>query len=296
MSMEGTTEPEFLTVHELADLLRLKERKVYDLAASGALPCSRATGKLLFPATEVRAWIARAQSGGVATATKPRVAVVLGSHDPLLDWALRESRSGLASYFDGSHDGLSRFCQAEGIAAGLHIYDEGSGQWNTEAVARVASEQNAVLIRFASRRRGIVYRDGLEKPTGLGALSGLRFVPRQAESGTAGLFAHLAADAGLALGDLDMVPEARTEDDAVQALCRNEADVTFGLQSIAELYGLGFVPVIEERFDLLVDRKAWFQTPMQTFVQFCRSERFRKRAEGLAGYDVSDVTKVVWNA
>lgn len=55
---------EYLTVRELAELLRLKERKVYDLAASGAVPCSRATGKLLFPANEIRTWIARAQSGG----------------------------------------------------------------------------------------------------------------------------------------------------------------------------------------------------------------------------------------
>ena len=41
-------EHEYLTVRELAALLRLKERKIYDLAASGKVPCSRATGKLLF--------------------------------------------------------------------------------------------------------------------------------------------------------------------------------------------------------------------------------------------------------
>ncbi|WP_407943286.1 helix-turn-helix domain-containing protein [Mangrovicoccus ximenensis] len=62
---------EYLTVRELAELLRLKERKVYDLAASGELPCSRATGKLLFPAAEIRAWIEGAR-GGRSMAAAPR--------------------------------------------------------------------------------------------------------------------------------------------------------------------------------------------------------------------------------
>jgi excisionase family DNA binding protein len=63
---------EYLTVKELADLLRLKERKIYDLASSGAVPCSKATGKLLFPAAEIRAWIEQAKSGGVAGRSIPR--------------------------------------------------------------------------------------------------------------------------------------------------------------------------------------------------------------------------------
>ena len=49
--------PEFLTTREVAALLRVKERKVYDLAAAGAIPCRRVTGKLLFPRTEIEAWL-----------------------------------------------------------------------------------------------------------------------------------------------------------------------------------------------------------------------------------------------
>ena len=72
--METATEPhEFLTVRELAEVLRIKERKVYDLAASGRVPCSRATGKLLFPAGEIRAWIDGAKSGGARAGVRSRV-------------------------------------------------------------------------------------------------------------------------------------------------------------------------------------------------------------------------------
>src|SRR6056297_2175322 len=117
------TQHEFLTVRELAELLRIKERKVYDLAASGDVPVSRATGTLLFPRRELEAWIASASTGGTPAPAAPRPAICLGSHDPLLEWALRQARCGLASFFDGSLDGLDRFRAGEGMAAGLHLHD-----------------------------------------------------------------------------------------------------------------------------------------------------------------------------
>ena len=49
-----TAAPEFLTTREVAALLRVKERKVYDLAAAGDIPCRRVTGKLLFPKAQKR--------------------------------------------------------------------------------------------------------------------------------------------------------------------------------------------------------------------------------------------------
>nr|WP_269101516.1 substrate-binding domain-containing protein [Mangrovicoccus ximenensis] len=120
--------------------------------------------------------------------------------------------------------------------------------------------------------------------------------PRQDSSGTAGLLEDLAAEAGLDLGTVTFAPAERTEDEAVQSVRRGEADVTFGLESVARTCALPFVPLIEERFDLLVDRKAWFEPPMQALFAFCRSEAFRQRATSLGGYDVSGFGEVVWNA
>ncbi len=289
-------EHEYLTVKELAALLRLKERKVYDLAASGAVPCSRATGKLLFPADEIRAWISRAQSGGAETGMAPRPPIVLGSHDPLLDWAIRQSRCGLATFFDGSLDGLDRFLRNEGVATGLHIHDPDSGTWNKAAVSRAAAQSNAVLIAFATRQRGIVFRPGEDPPAGLSDLSGRRIVPRQPESGTEGLFRDLAAQAGLDLASLELADLARTEDDAVETVRRGEADAAFGLEAVARGYGLDFLPIIEEQFALLIDRKAWFDAPVQKLLAFCASDQFTARAASYGGYDTGGFGTVVWNA
>lgn len=292
--MDETAAHEYLTVKELADLLRLKERKVYDLAASGEVPCSRATGKLLFPAAEIRHWIEAAKSGGRDAG--PRSAIVLGSHDPLLDWAVRQSRSGLATYFDGSLDGLDRFVRGEGIAAGLHVLDPRTGGWNVPAVSRVAQNQNAVLVAFARRRRGLVFRQAGPHPERFRDLAGLRFVPRQPESGTDALFRAAAEKDGLDLSRLTFTDVARTEDDAVQAVQRGEADVAFGLECVARVYGLAFVPQMDEEFALLVDRKAWFDPPLRQFFGFCRTPGFAERAEAIGGYDVSNFGDILWNA
>ncbi|WP_108485078.1 helix-turn-helix transcriptional regulator [Oceaniglobus ichthyenteri] len=290
---------EYLTVKELAELLRLKERKIYDLAASGAVPCSRATGKLLFPAADIRSWIAQAKSGG-GTAPEPRPAdrppIVLGSHDPLLDWAIRQSRCGLASYFDGSLDGLDRFVRGEGVAAGLHVHDAASARWNVPVVSHRAAGQNAVLISFATRRRGLVFRPGEARPARLSDLAGRRIVPRQAESGTETLFRELAAKEGLELAALDFAEVARTEDAAVEAVRRGDGDAAFGLEAVARGYGLEFLPIVEEQFALLFDRKAWFDTPVQRLMEFCATAQFASRAAAYGGYGIEHFGQVIWNA
>ncbi len=288
-------ENEFLTVKELAELLRLKERKIYDLAASGQVPCSRATGKLLFPVAEIRQWIEDAKSGGRAE-DRPRPAIVLGSHDPLLDWAIRQSGSGLATYFDGSLDGLERFVQGGGVLCGLHVRDAGSGEWNVPAAAAAVGDRNAVLVDFATRARGLVFRKDGPRLDGLADIAGLRLVPRQESSGTHRLLRDLAAAEGLDLSRVAMSSVARTEDEAVETVRRGEADVAFGLEAVARAYGLEFLPIVEEEFALLVDRKAWFDAPLQRFLSFCGTAAFQDRAKASGGYDAAGFGTVRWNA
>lgn len=296
MSDTQTPAPEFLTVRELAELLRIKERKVYELASSGEVPVSRVTGKLLFPERAIRAWIAGASTGAEVAAER-RPEVFLGSHDPLLEWTLRQSKCGLASRFDGSHDGLSRFAGGEGVAAALHIHDAGGEGWNVASVSAACAGANAVLVAFARRRRGLVLRrEDAVAIRSIGDLKGRALVPRQAESGTQVLFERLLAEAGLTAADLAPAETAPSETDAVQAVAGGGADACFGLEAVARLHDLAFVPVVEERFDLLVDRAAWFEPPFQRFWAFCGSEAFARHAGGMAGYDLSELGRVRWNA
>ena len=291
-----TPEPErYLTVPELAELLRIKERKVYDLASSGAVPCSKVTGKLLFPEGAVRRWLSQGQTGP-ETAPRARPNVVLGSHDPLLDWALRQSCCGLASFFDGSQDGLDRFAAGEGIATALHLFDAASGEWNVAPVERQFAGAPVVLLAIATRQRGLVVRRGEEKRfVDLASLAGRRVTPRQDGAGTQVLFDHLARRAGLEQASFFRAPVARSEADAVLDVAGGQSDATFGLEALARQHRLGFVPLIEERFDLLVDRRAYFEPPLQRLMAFLRGPGFAEQARSLGGYDTSVTGAVRWN-
>ena len=292
---------EYLTTKELAELLRIKERKVYDLAASGSVPCSRATGKLLFPRDAVNAWLENHASSGDSP-SKPRPLVICGSHDPLLEWTLRESRCGLASYLDSSLDGLDRFEQGDGIASGLHVYDSESNDWNTPLVrSRLANKRFAcsgvVLVEWAKRARGmIVNPDRVEEYQSLQSIKNKTVVPRQPEAGSQVLLEALMAEQSIDANSIRWATAARSEMDAVINVLEGKADVTFGLATLASQFRLGFIPVIEERYDLLVDRQAWFEPTWQLFIQFCQSKAFANRANELTGYNLAQQFHVNFNS
>ena len=287
---------EYLTTKELAELLRLKERKIYELAANGEVPCTRATGKLLFPRRAIQVWMSQHSSGPGFESNLSRPNVFLGSHDPLLEWALRESNCGCATYFDGSLDGIERFSRGQGIATGLHLYCASTDEWNVPQNTERFRNEPVALIELAWRERGLIVSPG--NPLGIdgiGSLKGKRVVNRQWSTGSHALFTHLLDDCGLAPTDLDCPLTARSESDAALAILENKADAAFGLLGMANQFRLDFIPVIRERFDLLIERKAWFDPPLQAFARFCTSKRFIDKAAGLGGYDVSGFGHILYN-
>jgi excisionase family DNA binding protein len=291
---------EYLTTRELAELLRIKERKVYDLVASGTVPCTRATGKLLFPRDAIDDWLAQNEThpaGPAPRAAAPRPLVIVGSHDPLLEWALRASCCGLASYFDSSLDGLSRFANREGIAAGLHLYDASSGSWNNAQVESRFARAGVVLVEWAKRSRGIIVpAEAAQQYSGLSDLAGKSMVPRQAEAGSQILLEALLRQQQVDAAAINWLTPTRSESDAVLEVVEGRADATFGLASLAAQHRLGYVPVIDERYDILVDRREWFEPTWQSLFRFCQTTAFREHAADLAGYGIDDLFRVHFNA
>lgn len=287
-----------MTTHEVAAYLRIKERKVYDLVRGGQIPCVRVTGKWLFPRDRIDAWMAGGAGGPVSAAPAPAPAVIAGSHDPLLEWAVRESGSALALMTGGSMDGLKRMAAGEASACGLHVRDGESGTYNVAAVERECAGMDAVLIEWAWRDQGLVVASG--NPLGLRAIADLkskraRVAVRQEGAGARILFSHLCAEAKVADGDLDLLPRpARSETDLGAAVKEGKADAGVAVAAVARHFGLDFVPLARERYDLLVRRREYFEPPMQALLTFARSEPFAERARDL-GYDVSGLGTVVRN-
>ncbi|MDX1575589.1 MAG: helix-turn-helix transcriptional regulator [Kiloniellales bacterium] len=288
---------DFMTTKEVADYLRIKERRVYELVRQRAIPCTRVTGKWLFPKTLIDLWLADKVEG-----ERPREApppVIAGSHDPLLDWAVKESGCGLALLPGGSLDGLKRFGEGAALAAGLHLFDAATGDYNVPTVSGTFPALGTVLIEWARRRQGLVVAAG--NPLGLETIGdleakGARVVARQPEAGSFLLLSHLLEQADLAMDDMSFIEAtARSETDLGLAVLEGRADAGLAVEAAARTLKLDFVPLAEERYDLLMRRRDYFEPPIQRLLAFARGPAFAERAAQMGGYDLAGTGSVRFN-
>ena len=222
--------------------------------------------------------------------------VMAGGHDPLLEWALRNSRSGIAAFLDGALEGLERAAKGDCIAAGLHIPEPGNA-WNVTAVGQAFGDKPVVLMEWAKRTRGLMFRADQGRPIETFAdARGLCFQSRQQEAGSELVLTQLLAREGLRKSDLCCVEIVeRSETDLAIAIAAGKADVGLGIEASARQFHLEFTPLIVERFDLLVWRQAYFDAPFQKLIRFCASAPFERRARELTGYDIGGFGTVHFN-
>jgi putative molybdopterin biosynthesis protein len=289
--------PDLLTTDEAATYLRLSERKLYELVANAAVPCSKVTGRWLFPKAALDRWV----SAGLLTTAplaRPAPPIVGGSHDPLLEWALRESESGLATLPEGSESGLRRLARGDVLAAAIHLHridgdDDGA---NADAVANAPGLHDVVVIAFARREQGLLVAPGNPlKLSDIGsvAAAGARIALRPNGAGAQLLLLALLAQSGLAFEALNAVkPPCPTGPDIAQAVRTQRADCGVATRAVALSSGLDFIPLTWERFDLALRQRDFFQPGPQALFGFLSTPAFRQRAAELRGYDVAETGKV----
>jgi excisionase family DNA binding protein len=289
---------DLLTTEEAATYLRLSERKLYDLVAAGTVPCTKATGRWLFPRSDLDHWLAAEAIKPQALSRAPAPAIVGGSQDPLLDWALRESGSGLASLPEGSESGLRRLRNREVVAAAIHLHrlngnDENA---NLDAVASDSSLYDVVVISFARREQGLLVAPGNPKNlTDMKSVltSKARIAIRPQGAGAQLLLLALLKSAEIDAGQISKdAPVCHTGADIAQAVREGRADCGIATRAVAGAAGVDFVSLVWERFDLVLRQRDYFLPQQQSLFNFLRGISFRNRAKELPGYDVGETGQV----
>jgi len=292
---------EFLTTSEAADYLRLGERKLYELVTTGAIPCSKVTGKWLFPRHELDLWVLSGlarPAGMLATEPPP---VMGGSQDELLDWSLRESGSGLGSMSEGSARGLERLQRDEVTAVAVHFHSlDAAGNLasdaNLTALRDAPGLHDALLVAFARREQGLVLPPG--NPKRLRGLAdvlalGARIAMRQQGTGAQMLLDVLLKRADATTRDLRRLETpALTGPDLAEMVRAGQADCGIATRASARSAGLDFVPLVWENFDLAMRQRSYFRPAMQGLIRFLSEKRLLQRAEELTGYDPSPAGQI----
>ena len=289
--------PALLNVREAAAWLRIGERKVYDLVAKGAIPHTRAGAKLLFSPEQLERWLASRATGPQHDAAG--AATVAGSIDPLFEWAVRESRCGLALLTHGSLDGVDRLARGAACAALIHVPSADLSGFNRDIAEAKLKGRGVALVEWARREQGLVVARG--NPKRIRAMRDLArrdvtFMLRQPMAGARLLFERLLERDGVKRGAVRFHrEEAMSGGDLAAAIQAGEADAGLAARSQARMAGLDFIPLITERIDLAVSRARWFDPPLQALWAFARSRRLATHAAAMGGYDVTGLGTVAWN-
>src|SRR3979490_1793244 len=289
---------EFLTTSEAAEYVRLGERKLYELVTSGALPCSKVTGKWLFPRQELDLWVLSglALPAGMTAADPPPI--VGGSQDDLREWTLRESGSGLASLAEGAARGAEALQRGEVIAAAVHFHSDTADKAdaNIAAVGAMPGLHDAVLVGLARREQGLLLPPG--NPKHLHSLadvlgSGTRMAVRQQGAGAQMLLEVLLTRAGAKQRDLRRLePPCLPGPDFGAGIRAGQADCGAVPRAAAKSAGLDFVPLLWENFDLLMRQRSYFRPPIQALIGFIGQKRLKQGAAELTGYDPAPSGKI----
>jgi excisionase family DNA binding protein len=289
---------QLFTTAEAAAYLRLKERKIYEMVAEGVVPCTKVTGRWLFPKAELDHWLASSVSRPAGVSPPEPAPIIGGSHDPLLEWALRESESGLATLAIGSEAGFARFAAGETVAAAIHLHalHDAEADANVIALKRRNDLRDAVMISFCRREQGLLVPTG--NPLGLGSIDDViakraRVAMRPKGAGAQLLLLALLEQAKATLDRLAVVsPVCPTGPDIAQAIRAGRADTGIATRGVANAAGLDFEPIVWEPFDLVMRQRDYFQPQLQALLKFLQSDEFAARARELGGYDIQSAGSV----
>ncbi|MDB5073700.1 MAG: molybdenum cofactor synthesis domain protein [Candidatus Eremiobacteraeota bacterium] len=240
---------------------------------------------------------ARAGTRVTARALRPlarieRTLLAVGSHDVALDLLagrLAAEDIDLVSAHVGSIAGLVALRERSAHLAGTHVLDPDTGTYNDTAVRRYGPREPVALVRLAEREQGLLVARG--NPLGIASLADVartraRYINRQPDAGTRILFDTLLAREGIAAGTITGYERVEFSHLAVGQLVANgSADTGLAIRAAARAFGLDFVPIAWEPYDLALPVPALDEPRIARLIAILREPAFRAEVEALGGYD-----------
>ena len=232
--------------------------------------------------------------------------VCIGSHDNTLDLLYnflrkRFPRYSLSSAHVGSMGGIIAVKKGEAHLAGTHLIDEETGEYNVPFIKRLLPEKAVILVNLVYRAQGFIVKKG--NPKGIRGIEDLVrddvvFINRQQGAGTRILLDKFLKEAGLDPSQIrGYENEEYTHMGVAQAVASGRADVGLGIYAAAKALDLDFIPLAEERYDLLIPKEFLEFEGVKAMLKVIREdEEFRERVLALGGYDIRDMGKVVYES
>ncbi|MEJ2135520.1 MAG: molybdopterin biosynthesis protein [Desulfofustis sp.] len=229
--------------------------------------------------------------------------VAIGSHDNILDLMANFLHRmtpplRLSSAHVGSMGGIMAIRRGEAHFGGTHLLDEDTGEYNVSFITRFLADTPLQLINLCYREQGLIVPKGNpHRITSLADLiaRNLTFINRQKGAGTRLLTDKILRDSNLEPDQLaGYNHEEYTHMNVAASVLSGSVDAGMGIRAAAQALDLDFVPVAEERYDLIVPTVFLDDARMKAALDLMNNNSFKTRIEELGGYNLRNCGSVMY--
>jgi excisionase family DNA binding protein len=298
---------ELMNTKEVAKYLDIHEKQVYLLIKAGKIPCTRVTGKWIFPVKLIDEWIQTSALDGLQQARKrinqiEGALLAAGSNDPVLDMLLAAIKKdhpafNVFSANTGSVSGLEALNTGLTDIAFSHLFDPQTGDYNTPYLKQYCPDNHPLIVNLFYRQIGFLitkFMSDIFKGWESLTHKKIRFVNRQRGSGIRILLDYELKNRGIAGDDISGYDnEVYTHFEVGLSLVSGEADVGIASAAVAKILDLNFQPLVSERFDMILDKNTFFQPAIQAFIETLQSDQFKNRVEKIGNYNFKNAGRIL---
>jgi molybdate-binding protein/DNA-binding XRE family transcriptional regulator len=228
--------------------------------------------------------------------------IVVGGCDPAMFLAGEHIRKhdddNLVPCLMGSTNALKALKRGEVHVAGIHLAEETSGAWKIPKLKATVGDMDCLIVTFAHWEEGFIVRQG--NPKGIRTVSDIakpsvRIVNREIGSGARRLLDRQLAASGIKPNNVKgYADEVLSHLEVAARIKAGLADTGISVRSVAAIYGLDFMPLQRERYDLVIP-KSYYESleGLKILLDTIVSKPFRDELEALGGYDTRDTGKFV---
>ena len=224
----------------------------------------------------------------------------IGSHDMTLDLLaqfLAEHDRRLASANVGSQGGLVALRRGEAHMAGSHLLDPSDGSYNIAYIRQYMPNIPVKVVSLVGRDQGLIVKKG--NPKGIKSLGDLtshevQFVNRQRGAGTRVLLDYHLNLMGMSSESISgYTQEEYTHLGVAAAVASGRADCGLGIAAAAQALELDFVPLFQERYDLVMPKVFAESELLAPLFDLLTDPVFRNSVSKLTGYDVNVMGRII---
>ncbi len=300
---------EMMNTKDVAKYLGIHEKQVYALIKSKRIPSTRVTGKWVFPKKLIDEWIeSNAQKSlGQAREKSRRIEGALlasGSNDPILDILHTYMRNLYPEFYIftaniGSTDGLKALNKGYTDIAWSHLFDPKTGEYNIPFLPNYVPDIKPVVVNLFCRDLGFLVT--AKNPLGIHGFEDLarkevKFINRQKGAGTRVLLDFNLKRLRIPSSQITgYEKEVYTHLEVGISILSKESDVGIATVAVSKFFGLSFIPITTESFDMILDQSTFFEKGVQAFMEVLNSDGFRKRITKLGNYDFKNSGKILYS-